>query len=31
MKRQSKSDKALRENPEWIMEMIAKARPAKEV
>ena len=31
MKKQPKSDKAIRENPEWTMEMIAKARPAKEV
>jgi len=31
MKKQAKSDKAIRENPEWTMEMIAKARPAKEV
>jgi uncharacterized protein (DUF4415 family) len=31
MKKQPKSDKAIRENPEWTMEMIAKARPAKQV
>ncbi len=31
MKKQPKSEKAIRENPEWTTEMIAKARPAKEV
>ena len=31
MKGQSKSEKSIRENPEWTMEMIAKARPAKVV
>ena len=31
MKKQPKSKKAIRKNPEWTMAMIAKARPAKEV
>jgi uncharacterized protein (DUF4415 family) len=31
MKKQLKSRKAIRENPEWTMAMIAKARPAREV
>jgi uncharacterized protein (DUF4415 family) len=31
MKKRSKSEKAVRDNPEWTMEMITKARPAKEV
>ena len=31
MKKQPKPDSAMRENPEWTTEMIAKAHPAKEV
>jgi len=31
MKKRAKSRKTLRDNPEWTTEMIAKARPAKEV
>ena len=31
MKKQPGSEKAFRDNPEWTAEMIAKARPAKEV
>lgn len=31
MKKQSKAKKTIRENPEWTTEMIARARPAKEV
>lgn len=31
MKKQAKSKKALRKNPEWTAAMIAEARPAKEV
>jgi len=31
MKKRSKSEKAVRDNPEWTEEMIAKAPPAKEV
>lgn len=31
MKKQVKSKKALRKNPEWTAAMIAEARPAKEV
>ena len=31
MKKQTKSRKAFRDNPEWTAEMIANARPAKEV
>jgi uncharacterized protein (DUF4415 family) len=31
MKKRSKAEKAVSDNPEWTMEMIAKARPAKEV
>ena len=31
MKKQPKSKKTIRKNPEWTMAMIAKARPAKEV
>lgn len=31
MKNRSKSKKTIRDNPEWSAEMIAEARPAKEV
>ena len=31
MKKQPKSKKTIRNNPEWTTAMIAKARPAKEV
>lgn len=31
MKRQAKSEKSIRENPEWTNDMIAKARPAQAV
>ena len=31
MKKQLKSKKTIRKNPEWTTAMIAKARPAKEV
>jgi uncharacterized protein (DUF4415 family) len=31
MKKQPKSKKTVRKNPEWTTAMIAKARPAKEV
>lgn len=31
MKKQAKTKKALRKNPEWTAAMIAEARPAKEV
>lgn len=31
MKKRSKAKKTSRDNPEWTTEMIAKARPAKEV
>lgn len=31
MKKQLKSKKTIRENPEWTTTMIAKARPAREV
>lgn len=31
MKKQPKSKKTIRKNPEWTAAMIAKARPAKEV
>lgn len=31
MKKQSKAKKTIRENPEWTTEMIARARPAKEI
>ncbi len=31
MKKRSKPERTYRVNPEWTMEMIAKARPAKEV
>lgn len=31
MKKQAKSKKAVRKNPEWTAAMIAEARPAKEV
>ena len=31
MKKQSKTKKANRENPEWTVAMIANARPAREV
>ncbi len=31
MKKRSKPERTYRDNPEWTMEMIAKARPAKEV
>ncbi len=31
MKKRAKPEKPDRDNPQWTMEMIAKARPAKEV
>jgi uncharacterized protein (DUF4415 family) len=31
MKKQSKTEKKRRDNPEWTAKMIAEARPAKEV
>ena len=31
MRKRLESEKTISENPEWTMEMIAKARPAKEV
>ncbi len=31
MKKRSNPERTYRDNPEWTMEMIAKARPAKEV
>ena len=31
MKKQTKPKTSIRENPEWTMAMIAKARPAREV
>lgn len=31
MKKQHKPKKTIRQNPEWTMAMIAKARPAREV